>query len=58
MAREQYGWETQQEKESKLPVHKYKLRTHNNGARTGEKKRIYFKKGNMKENGSYGFEKV
>jgi hypothetical protein len=51
-----------QEKESKLPVHKYKLRTHNDGAREREREkereRKYLKKGNMKENGGYGFEKV
>jgi hypothetical protein len=59
MAREQYGWETQQKTESKLPVHKYKLRTHNGGARgVGGKRKILKKRGNMKENDGYGFEKV
>jgi len=50
-----------QEKESKLPAHKYKLRTHNDGAREKrerERDRKYLKKGNMKENVGYGFEKV
>lgn len=50
-----------QEKESKLHVHKYKLRTHTDGAREKIKereKKIFKKGGNMKENGCYGFEKV
>ena len=39
-----------QEKESKLPVHKYKLRTHNDGAREKrererERKNIFKKRG-------------
>jgi hypothetical protein len=33
-----------QEKESKLPIHKYKLLTHNGGARETERERGMFKK--------------